>query len=293
MKLGINLYTGYGMSETCPTTTAAILKTPMLDWPLEDQVDIRCRTGLPIANVLVEVVDVKGNPLPHDGKSAGEVVLRSPWLTLGYYKDEARSEELWKNGWMHTGDIGFIDEEGYLQITDRLKDVIKTGGEWISSLELESIISQHPGVSEVAVIGIPDERWGERPMALVVPKPELEEQTSGESIKAFVAGYAENGSIPKFGIPDRIDIVAELPRTSVGKLDKKQIRHQMGTSTLPGNEIPGEMPMQVAPINGTVRSSCPALIGSAIVCTYLLSTEFLEFCIAQNGYGFLTEMLHL
>lgn len=226
LKLGINIYTGYGMSETCPLLTLAILKPKMFDWPEEDQVTIRCRTGLPVSNVELEVIDAEGKPQPHDGKSAGEVVVRSPWLTQGYLKDTERSEELWENGWLHTGDIGVIDDEGYLQITDRLKDVIKTGGEWISSLELESIISQHPAVSEVAVIGVPDEKWGERPLALVVPKPDERDNATEEAIKTFVAKFADEGTIPKFGIPDRVAIVPALPKTSVGKLDKKEMRQQ-------------------------------------------------------------------
>ena len=223
LKLGINVFAAYGMSETCPLLTIANLKPEMLDLTPEKQIPMRCRTGLPVANVLLEVLDANGGPLPHDGKSTGEVVVRAPWLTQGYLKDQERSEELWENGWLHTGDIGFIDEEGYLQITDRLKDVIKTGGEWISSLELEDIISQHPAVSEVAVIGVADEKWGERPMALVVPKPEEKESTTEEAIKAFVAKFAEDGTIPKFGVPDRIILIDALPKTSVGKLNKKEI----------------------------------------------------------------------
>ncbi len=226
LKLGINVYAAYGMSETCPLLTIASLKPEMLDLAPEEQIPMRCRTGLPVANVLLEVLDANGDPLPHDGKSTGEVVVRAPWLTQGYLKDQERSEELWENGWLHTGDIGFIDEEGYLQITDRLKDVIKTGGEWISSLELEDIISQHPAVSEVAVIGVADEKWGERPMALVVPKPEEKESTTEEAIKAFVAKFAEDGTIPKFGVPDRIILIDTLPKTSVGKLNKKEMRQQ-------------------------------------------------------------------
>jgi fatty-acyl-CoA synthase len=174
----------------------------------------------------VEIVDPNGKPLPHDGASTGEVVVRTPWLTQGYLKDNEKSEALWQDGWLHTGDIGFIDTDGYLQITDRLKDVIKTGGEWISSLELEDIISQHPAVSEVAVIGVPDEKWGERPMALVVPKPDHKETITEESIKSFVARYAADGVIPKYGVPDRISIVETLSKTSVGKLNKKEMRKQ-------------------------------------------------------------------
>ncbi|MDA8139954.1 MAG: fatty acid--CoA ligase [Desulfobacteraceae bacterium] len=228
MALGINVYTGYGMSETCPLLTIAMLKPHMLKWEEEEQVKIRCRTGLPVTNVLLEVVDAHAKPLPHDGKSTGEVVVRTPWLTQGYLKDTEKGEALWDGGWLHTGDIGYIDPEGYLQITDRLKDVIKTGGEWISSLELEDIISRCPGVSEVAVIGVPDEKWGERPMALVVPKPEAKATLTQDTIKSFVAKFAAEGQIPKYGVPDKVMIMDALPKTSVGKLNKKEMRKQFG-----------------------------------------------------------------
>jgi fatty-acyl-CoA synthase len=224
LENGINLYTAYGMSETCPLLTVANLKPHMMDWDAERQVEMRCRTGLPVPNVMLEVIDTEGKPLPHDGKTAGEVVVRSPWLTQGYIQDPEKSEELWANGWLHTGDIGFIDPEGYLQITDRVKDVIKTGGEWISSLELEDIISRHPAVSEAAVIGVPDPKWGERPMALVVLKPGAEKEASADDLKAFFAKYAQDGVIPKYGVPDRVEIVDTIAKTSVGKINKKQLR---------------------------------------------------------------------
>lgn len=221
---GINIFTAYGMSETCPVLTVANFKPHMLNWSEEDQIRIRCRTGLPVCNVQLEIVDFEGNPMPHDGKAVGEVVVRTPWLTQGYLKDQEKSEELWAGGWLHTGDIGFIDEEGYLQITDRLKDVIKTGGEWISSLELEDIISQHPGVSEVAVVGVPDEKWGERPLALVVLKEMFKEEVTEQDIKDFCMTFVEKGVIPKFGIPSEIILNREIPKTSVGKISKKDIR---------------------------------------------------------------------
>lgn len=221
---GINIYTAYGMSETCPLLTVANLKSHMLEWNEEDQIRIRCRTGLPVSNVQLEIVDLDGNPVAHDGKAVGEVVVRSPWLTQGYLKDPEKSEELWAGGWLHTGDIGFIDEEGYLQITDRLKDVIKTGGEWISSLELEDIISQHPGVSEVAVVGVPDQKWGERPLAIVVLKELFKEEVTENDIKDFCMTFVEKGVIPKFGVPSEIILNREIPKTSVGKISKKDIR---------------------------------------------------------------------
>ena len=228
LEMGINVFTGYGMSETCPLLTLANLKPHMLAWNTDDQATVRCRTGLPLANVLLEVVDPDGRPVPHDGKSTGEVVARSPWLTQGYAKDPSRSEDLWANGWLHTGDIGYIDGEGYLQITDRLKDVIKTGGEWISSLELESIISQHPAVSETAVIGVPDEKWGERPLALVVLREAFKGQVTEEELKDYFMKAVAQGAIPKYGVPNEVRIVDAIAKTSVGKLNKRQLRKDFG-----------------------------------------------------------------
>lgn len=226
LEHGINVFTGYGMSETCPVLTLANLKPHMLDWELDKQVAMRCKTGLPVTNVHLDIVDPQGNRLPHDGQSTGEVVVRAPWLTQGYVKEPEKSEELWQDGWLHTGDIGYIDSEGYLQITDRLKDVIKTGGEWVSSLELEDIISQHEAVSEAAVIGVVDEKWGERPLALVVLKEEYKQKVSEDDLKAFYMTFVENGTIPGYGVPDTIVITDDIVKTSVGKIDKKELRKQ-------------------------------------------------------------------
>ncbi|MBF0232271.1 MAG: fatty acid--CoA ligase [Desulfamplus sp.] len=224
MKHGINLYTGYGMSETCPLLSLANIKPHMLEWGEDEQVEIRCKTGLPVPCVQLEIVDLAGKPVAHDGQTAGEVVARAPWLTQGYVKAEEKSEELWKNGWLHTGDIGVIDKDGYLKITDRLKDVIKTGGEWISSLELEDIISQHEAVSEVAVVGITDEKWGERPMAMVVLRNEFRDTISESDIQQFCMKFVEQGRIPKYGVPSKVILNVEIPKTSVGKISKKDIR---------------------------------------------------------------------
>ncbi len=221
---GVDIFTGYGMSETCPLLTLAQLKPHMLDWDEERQLDIRCKTGLPLPLVELRVVDEEMNDMPHDGKTSGEVVVRAPWLTQGYLKDPRNSEALWRGGYLHTGDIGVIDEEGYLKITDRLKDVIKTGGEWISSLELEDLILKHPAVAEAAVIGIPDPRWGERPLALVVAK--LDQPVDETTIRAWLQGFADQGVVSKWGIPDRVLLVEAIPKTSVGKLNKKTMREQ-------------------------------------------------------------------
>ncbi len=225
MERGIEVFGGYGMSETCPVLSLAHLKPYMMDWVMERQLDIRTKTGFPIPLVNLKISDVQtGADVPKDGKTPGEIVVRAPWLTQGYFKEPGRSEELWADGWLHTGDIANMDGNGYVQITDRLKDVIKTGGEWISSLYLESLISQHHGVSEVAVVGVPDEKWGERPLAIVVPEAEHAQTLSSADLRAFIEKQVQQGSISKWAVPDRFIIVKEIPKTSVGKIDKKVIK---------------------------------------------------------------------
>ena len=211
------------MSETCPLISLALLPPELENADLETQVDYRTRTGRPVPMAQMRIVDDNMNEVPRDGKTQGELVLRAPWLTQGYLKDEDNSKKLWHGGWMHTGDIGVIDADGWLKITDRIKDVIKTGGEWISSLDLEGLILQHDGVAECAVVGVEDQKWGERPVALVVKGGEVDE----DAIKELVSQYADKGVISRYGIPDRVVFVDELPRTSVGKLDKKKMRAEM------------------------------------------------------------------
>jgi fatty-acyl-CoA synthase len=182
----------------------------------------RIKTGVPMGLVDLRIVDPNGNDVPHDGEAMGEVVVRAPWLTQGYVKEPERSEELWSNGWLHTGDVGSIDGRGFLQIKDRIKDVIKTGGEWISSLELENLISQHPAVNEVAVVGIPDEKWDERPLALIVTASDATLEPT--EIQQHLMQFVESGRINKWAIPQQVKIVESIPKTSVGKIDKKVIR---------------------------------------------------------------------
>ncbi|WP_422102311.1 fatty acid--CoA ligase [Vreelandella sp.] len=224
--LGIDTRSAYGMSETCPLLTADILPKEVVEADFEHQLPWRCKAGLPVPFVRLQVVDVDGQPLPHDGKSVGEVRVQAPWLTQAYYKEEQRSEELWRDGWLHTGDVGSLDEYGFLAISDRIKDVIKTGGEWLSSLELESYISQCPGVAEVAVIGVADDKWGERPVALVVPS-DLKQPPTVEAIQGFMEQFVAQGKLNRWGVPSLIRIVDEIPKTSVGKLDKKRIRTEI------------------------------------------------------------------
>ncbi|MBV8457600.1 MAG: AMP-binding protein, partial [Acetobacteraceae bacterium] len=197
-------------------------------WDIDEQAEVRCKTGRPISLVQVRIVDDAMNDVPHDGVSQGEIVARAPWLTQGYLKDPQNSEKLWAGGWLHTGDIAVIGPDGYLKITDRLKDVIKSGGEWISSVDLEDLILKHPSVAEVAVIGVPDPKWSERPVAVVVPKPGA--RVSEADIKAELRGFASRGVISAYAVPEHIMFVDELPRTSVGKIDKKVLRHKYAPS---------------------------------------------------------------
>ena len=222
---GVDVYSGYGMSETGPIVTLARVPPELRDGG-QAELTYRCRAGRPVPLCDVRIMDPEMRELPHDGVSTGEVVMRSPWLTQGYLGNAEASRALWQGGWLHTGDIGFIDPHGFLQITDRIKDVVKTGGEWVSSLQLEDIIAEHPSVSEVAVIGVADERWGERPLAIIVPKQGAAPDEAG--LRAHVMTRVQQGLISKFAVPDRMEFVDHIARTSVGKLDKKALRAQFG-----------------------------------------------------------------
>ncbi|MBI1170168.1 long-chain-fatty-acid--CoA ligase [bacterium] len=214
---GIDVHTGYGMSETCPILTIADMKATQ--GATGDTTAIRIATGKAAPLVQIRVVDPEMRDVPHDGVATGEVVARAPWLTHGYLRNEAGTAALWRGGWLHTGDVGNMGADGTLRITDRLKDVIKSGGEWISSLELESIVSAVPGVVEVAAVGVPDEQWGERPVVLVVAKTEVE-----AAAHAAVAAAIAAGRLSKWAAPERVMTVEAIPKTSVGKIDKKAIR---------------------------------------------------------------------
>jgi fatty-acyl-CoA synthase len=224
VERGVDIIAGYGMSETCPILTLAHLKPAMRAWETEKSLPYRCRAGRPIPFVQLRIVDAEMNDVPRDGTSQGEVVVRSPWLTQGYLNEPERSEELWRGGWLHTGDVGVIDADGYLKIVDRIKDVVKTGGEWVSSLDVEDLILRVPGVAEVAVVGVPDDKWGERPVALVVAKSGAPAEPTEDAVRKHVAHFAEKGTVSKYAIPDRVYFVDAIPKTSVGKLDKKVIR---------------------------------------------------------------------
>ncbi|WP_325950249.1 fatty acid--CoA ligase [Pseudomonas putida] len=222
---GIQLTAAYGMSETCPLISAAHLNDELQAGSEDERVTYRIKAGVPVPLVEAAIVDGEGNFLPADGETQGELVLRAPWLTMGYFKEPEKSEELWQGGWLHTGDVATLDGMGYIDIRDRIKDVIKTGGEWVSSLDLEDLISRQPAVREVAVVGVADPQWGERPFALLVVRDghDIDAKVLKEHLKPFV----EQGHINKWAIPSQIAVVTEIPKTSVGKLDKKRIRQDI------------------------------------------------------------------
>ncbi len=224
MARGIDVHTGYGMSETCPILTIADMAATR--GATGDTTAIRIATGKPAPLVQIRIVDPDMRDVAHDGVAAGEVVTRAPWLTLGYLKNEAASEALWAGGWLHTGDVGTMTPDGTLRITDRLKDVIKSGGEWISSLDMESLVSAIPGVIETAVVGMPDAKWGERPVVLVVARSDV-----SAAVQATVTAAIAAGRLSKWAAPERVMVVDAIPKTSVGKLDKKAIRADLAAGS--------------------------------------------------------------
>lgn len=232
LEKGIDIYSVYGKVETGPMLAASFLKPALREASEEEQIAVRCRTGHPIPMVEMRIMGRNGEFLPHDGNSIGEVVVRAPWLAQGYLNDGKRSAALWEGGWLHTGDMGFIDPEGYLQITDRLIAGIKTAGEWIATVELENVIEMHPAVREVAVTAIPDEKLGEKPIAFVVLDAAEKDYITEEDIRKFCTRYVENGTLPVYGVPDQVVIVDVLPSTAVGKIDKRQLMR--------GRDVSGE-----------------------------------------------------
>lgn len=288
---GIDIFSGYGLSETCPVLTIARITGSKVFEPsvlgrkgreessftengpvnqlikevgqadlkdeqadLKDEIETRTRTGTPIPLVYTRIVNDQGRDVPTDDRSAGEIIVRAPWLTQGYWKDHTNSEKLWQGGWLHTGDIGCVNSSGSLRITDRKKDLIKVGGEWLSSLAIEDILATHPAVAEAAVIGKPDPVWGEIPLALVVlkkrPEPmggvlpgmggllegREEKNLSGKEsteadptekeLIAYVKTYVDRGILPRETILLKVRFVSSLEKTSVGKVNKVALREK-------------------------------------------------------------------
>ncbi|AEG47802.1 o-succinylbenzoate--CoA ligase [Sphingobium chlorophenolicum L-1] len=221
-QLGMEVGAGYGMSETAPMIAKAFSPTGQPPASEDEILSMLTASGIPTPMVSARIVDEDMNDVPHDGTTRGELVLRAPWLTRCYTGDTAASKALWRGGWMHTQDIATIDALGQIRIRDRLKDVIKSGGEWIDSIQLEELVASADGVAEAAVVAIPDAKWGERPLAVVVAQPGT--ALTLEAVNRPVEAAIAEGAITRYAKLDRYELIDQLPRTSVGKIDKKVLR---------------------------------------------------------------------
>jgi acyl-CoA synthetase (AMP-forming)/AMP-acid ligase II len=224
---GITIVQGWGMTEMSPLGTVSALKAKHLALDAAGQRAIKAKAGRPVFGVEMKIVDENGRTLPHDGTSVGEVMVRGPWIISGYFEDEeATYAAVEADGWLHTGDVAAIDADGYMQIVDRSKDVIKSGGEWISSIELENAALAHKDVAEAAVIAVPHPRWGERPLLIVAPRPGC--RPNRDDLIALLARQ-----FPRWMLPDDVVTVAELPHTATGKLMKTRLREMYRDHKLP------------------------------------------------------------
>ncbi|MBI2159578.1 MAG: long-chain fatty acid--CoA ligase [Candidatus Rokubacteria bacterium] len=218
-QFGVRMSHAWGMTEMTPLGTVTRLKSYMQDWSEEQQYDVRVRVGYPSVGVDARIVDDAGTELPWDGVSMGELQVRGPWVVGAYYNNPEAADRFTRDGWFRTGDVATIDAEGYVQITDRTKDLIKSGGEWISSVDVENMIMSHPKVLEAAVIAVPHPKWVERPLACVVPKP-------GTTLAPAEILDFLRPQLAKWALPDEVAIVEAVPKTSVGKFDKKVLRER-------------------------------------------------------------------
>ena len=218
-KFGLNIRQGWGMTETSPVGSITSIKPNLVDAPTETLYGIRARAGLQLPLVQLRIVDDAGRVLPWDGESTGELQCRGPWVTGGYHNQPTDPEKFTADGWLRTGDVATIDAEGYLRIADRTKDLIKSGGEWISSVDLENAIMGHPAVAEAAVIKVAHPKWDERPLAVVVKKPGKE--VTPEELRQLLLGH-----FAKWQVPDDFAFIDALPRTSTGKFMKTRLRDQ-------------------------------------------------------------------
>jgi fatty-acyl-CoA synthase len=226
-KFGVTICQAWGMTEMAPLGTVSRLRREMKDWPEEDQYDVLALQGSPVPGVEIRAVDAEGKPVPWDGKTLGELQVRGPWVIRSYYNDP-RSADSFMDGWFRTGDVASINDMGYVHIADRTKDLVKSGGEWISSVDLETSIMAHPQVLEAAVIAVPHPTWQERPLACVVPKPEFKDKLTRDEILEFL-----RPRVARWCLPDDVVFIDSVPKTSVGKFDKKVLRVQFANHLLP------------------------------------------------------------
>jgi len=223
---GFKATSGYGMTETAPAAIRAFVKKTMLDWPEEKLDEIRVKTGLPYPGLEVKIVDEKGNPVPRDNETLGEILIRGPWIMEQYYHDPEKTAQVWRDGWFHTGDVAKVDEEGYATIADRISDMIRSGAEMVPTVLLENLAAMADFVLEAAFVGVPDEKWGQRPMAIVALAPGAQENEKDIMTYLQTEGV-EKGKITKWMLPDYILITSTIPKTSVGKFDKIAIKKQL------------------------------------------------------------------
>jgi 3-(methylthio)propionyl---CoA ligase len=224
---GIDILHGWGMTEMSPVGTLSTLKGKHRDLPVDERIGIKALQGRPMYGVEMKIVDAEGRRLPHDGVAVGELLVRGPWIIGAYYNDEAASRAAFDaEGWFRTGDVCAIDPDGYVRIADRAKDVIKSGGEWISSIDVENAAMGHPDVAEAAVIGLPHPKWSERPLLIVVPK------AGAEPTKDALIGYLAT-RMPKWMLPDDVVFTSDLPHTATGKLLKTKLRETYRDHPLP------------------------------------------------------------
>jgi fatty-acyl-CoA synthase len=220
-KFGVAMTHAWGMTEMTPLGTLSRLKSYMESWPDEQRYAVRAKQGYAVAGVDLRAIDEQGREVPWDGRTMGELQVRGPWVVKAYHDNPEAAAQFTADGWFRTGDVVTIDPEGYIQITDRTKDLIKSGGEWISSIDLESLIMAHPHVLEAAVIAVPDPKWVERPLACVVAKPEYRHALTAEKVLDFL-----RPQVARWALPDRVVFVESIPKTTVGKFDKKVLREQ-------------------------------------------------------------------
>ncbi|RDI70593.1 long-chain fatty acid--CoA ligase [Halopelagius longus] len=234
----VDVVHSWGMTEMAPIGTVAHLKPGMESWDEAERYEKRAKQGLLAAGLEMRVVDDDGEEVPWDGEAFGELWVRGPWVTTEYYERPEANEEEFEGNWLKTGDVVTVDEEGYVQIVDRAKDVIKSGGEWISSVELENALMAHDDVAEATVVGVPHERWQERPVAFVVPKEGIDREALQSDLTEMV-----EADFPKWWVPDEVMFIEEVPKTATGKFDKKVLRDRYDDESI----VAGKSPDDAAP----------------------------------------------
>ncbi len=227
-EIGLPILQAWGMTETSPVATVGMIRSGRAATANDDELaDLRAMQGIPAPLVELRIADPdSGQRLPWDGETSGEVQVRGPWIAKRYYNDPRGDSQFTEDGWLRTGDVGVVSPDGYLKLVDRTKDLIKSGGEWISSVELENELMGHPAVAEAAVIAVPSDRWMERPMACVVLKPGQE--TGAEELRSWL-----QGRVAKWWVPEEIEFIDEVPKTSVGKFSKKDLRNRFADRRVP------------------------------------------------------------